>query len=210
LAAAWWHGLVAEAPSDVEVTIPMSKSGRLHTGSYARRRDLASEDIVMRRSMQVTAVPLTVLESAIQPGRSTIMDSALQRRVGLAQLRQAHVRNARRHGATAAAQLLAAAGDGSRSHAERLLIRLLRNAGITGWRANHPVAGYVVDVAFVRKRVAIEVDGWAFHSDHATFQRDRVRQNTIALNGWQILRFTWLDLTVHPDRVIAEIRRAIQ
>jgi hypothetical protein len=92
LAAAWWHGLVAEAPSDVEVTIPMSKSGRLHTGSYARRRDLASEDIVMRRSMLVTAVPLTVLESAIQPGRSTIMDSALQRRVGLAQLRQAHLR----------------------------------------------------------------------------------------------------------------------
>jgi hypothetical protein len=27
--------------------------------------------------------------------------------------------------------------------------------------------------------------------------------------GWQILRFTWLDLTQYPDRVIAEIKRAL-
>ena len=35
------------------------------------------------------------------------------------------------------------------------------------------------------------------------------RQNTIALLGWQVLRFTWLDLTEYPQRVIAEIRSAI-
>ena len=42
-----------------------------------------------------------------------------------------------------------------------------------------------------------------------TFQHDRERQNNIALLGWQVLRFTWLDLTEYPQRVIAEIKFAI-
>jgi very-short-patch-repair endonuclease len=57
--------------------------------------------------------------------------------------------------------------------------------------------------------VAIEVDGWAFHNDPEIFVKDRNRQNNIALLGWKVLRFTWFDLTEYPQRVIAEIRRAI-
>jgi very-short-patch-repair endonuclease len=38
---------------------------------------------------------------------------------------------------------------------------------------------------------------------------DRERQNEIALLGWQVLRFTWLDLTEYPQRVLAVIRSAI-
>ena len=79
----------------------------------------------------------------------------------------------------------------------------------SGWRTNHPVAGYKVDAAFTDQRVAIEVDGFAFHTDEEVFQIDRQRQNAIALSGWQILRFTWLDLTEYPERVIASIRSAI-
>lgn len=86
---------------------------------------------------------------------------------------------------------------------------MLRRAGITGWVTNYPVGRYRVDVGFPRAKVAIEVDGWAFHSDQTDFQQDRVRQNEIALMGWQVLRFTWLDLTEYPDRVIALIRSAI-
>ena len=39
----------------------------------------------------------------------------------------------------------------------------LEAAHITGWRANYPLAGYRIDVAFPKQKVAIEVDGWAFH-----------------------------------------------
>ncbi len=115
-----------------------------------------------------------------------------------------------RHGSPAARRLLQAASDGARSEAERLLLKLLRDAGITGWKANYPVGGYKVDVGFPREKVALEADGWAFHSDPEAFQIDRKRQNAIALLGWQVLRFTWLDLTEHPQRVIAEIAAAIR
>ncbi len=106
-------------------------------------------------------------------------------------------------------RLLQAADHGARSAAERLLLKLLRDAGVTGWRANHPVGGYRVDVAFPLAHVAIEVDGFAFHSGAEEFQIDRMRQNRIVLLNWQVLRFTWLDLTEYPDRVVAVIRSAI-
>ena len=105
--------------------------------------------------------------------------------------------------------MLDAASGGARSEAERLVVQLLRGARITGWRANYPVGPYIVDIAFPEHRVAIEIDGWAFHSDHYAFQSDRARQNKLALGGWQVLRFTWLDITRHPERVLREIRAAI-
>jgi very-short-patch-repair endonuclease len=134
----------------------------------------------------------------------------LQRHVELPQLWRAHLRNKGRYGSPAARRLLQAASDGARSEAERLLVKLLRDNGMTGWKANYPLGGYKIDVAFPKQWVAIEVDGWAFHSDPEAFAIDRKRQNAIALLGWQVLRFTWLDLTEYPQRVIAEIRRAIR
>ena len=88
-------------------------------------------------------------------------------------------------------------------------MKLLRQQRITGWQANFPVAGYKIDIAFPALKVAIEVDGLAFHSDADVFVADRQRQNIITLGGWKVLRFTWLDLTEHPKRVVAEINHAI-
>lgn len=89
------------------------------------------------------------------------------------------------------------------------MVQLLRKAKITGWRPNHPAGPYKIDVAFVKQKGAIEVDGLAFHSESDVFHQDRVRQNYLMLHGWRVLRFTWLDLTEYPDRVIAEIRSAL-
>ncbi|MDO3638271.1 type IV toxin-antitoxin system AbiEi family antitoxin domain-containing protein [Mycolicibacterium arseniciresistens] len=210
LAAAWWHGLTKFAPEVVEVTIPRAQRRSHLPSTRLRRRDLRPADVVAHRGLQVTALPLTVVEAAVRRGGGPkILDSSLQRHVELRGLWTAHLRNKGRHGSPAARRLLQVADDGARSEAERLLIRLLKAARLTGWKANHPVAGYRVDVAFPNARVAIEVDGFAFHSDSDDFHADRVRQNAISLAGWQVLRFTWLDLTEHPQRVIAEIRRAI-
>jgi very-short-patch-repair endonuclease len=210
LTAAWWHGVSQFAPEIVEVTVPRNSNGRRREGSRVRRRDLASDDIVERKGLRVTALPLTIVEAAIRRrGGARLMDSALQRHVELRELWRAHMRNKGRYGSPAARRLLQAASDGARSEAERLLVKLLREAGITGWKTNHPVGGYKVDVGFPTQKVAIETDGWAFHSDAVDFQIDRERQNAIALLGWQVLRFTWLDLTEYPARVISVIRFAI-
>lgn len=89
------------------------------------------------------------------------------------------------------------------------MIALLRDAALTGWVRGYPVDHYLLDFAFVVRRIAIEVDGWAWHSDVARFRHDRQRQNALVLAGWTVLRFTWHDLTQRPATVIAEIRAAL-
>ena len=79
-----------------------------------RRRDLASDDIVERNGLRVTALPLTIVEAAIRRrGGARLMDSALQRHVELRELWRAHLRNKGRYGSPAARRLLQAASDGA-------------------------------------------------------------------------------------------------
>jgi very-short-patch-repair endonuclease len=209
LAAAWWLGITTFAPEIVEVTVPRAAHRVKRDGVRIRRRDLGPSDVVQRRGLRVTELPLTVVEAATRRGGGpSLLDQALQRHTHLGALWVAHLRNKGRHGSPAARRLLQAADDGARSAAERLLIQLMRGAKITGWKANQRIAGYEVDFVFKDAKVVVETDGFAFHSDPAAFQRDRKKQNVIALAGYQVLRFTWLDLTEYPERVIAEVRRA--
>lgn len=109
--------------------------------------------------------------------------------------------------------MLTAAADGTAAESERILVRLLREAGITGWTVNRRrrVGGTLLlpDFTFEDARLIIEIDGWAFHSDPDRFGSDRTRQNILVTEGWTVLRFTWAQLTEHPDDVIRTIRRAL-
>lgn len=49
---------------------------------------------------------------------------------------------------------------------------------------------YYVDLAYPERLIAIEVDGFAFHSGRNAFDADRRRQNDLAAAGWIVLRFT--------------------
>ena len=209
-AAAWWHGLIEEAPAVVGVTLPRTRRSRTAHGTV-RRRDLSPLDRVGLRGLWVTEVALTVLETAVElgPDGPAFLDRALQRRVHFTTLNRAHHRNLGRRGSPAAAALLAVASDRAGSHAERLLVRLLEQAEIRGWTLHHRALGYELDLAFVRERVAVEVDGWAWHVERARFQADRQRQNALVNDGWRVLRFTWHDLTARPRAVVDDVRRAL-
>jgi very-short-patch-repair endonuclease len=153
---------------------------------------------------------LTALEAAVElRNGSTLLDRVLQRHTSLSILIAVHERNRGRAGTSAADRLLRAAGEGGHSEAERILHRLLRSAGLTGWAAHVWDRGFEIDVAFAEQRLAIEVDGWAWHRDPARFNRDAERQNILVNAGWHVLRFTWHRLTLDPDGVLGEIRTAL-
>ena len=117
--------------------------------------------------------------------------------------------------ATALRARLADAQSGTLAESERHLKRLMERAGLRGWVFNAEIRSAtdellgVGDCVHFTLRIVVEVDGWAWHTDRQRFQRDRDRQNALVHAGWMVLRFTWLDLIDHPDRVIASIRRAI-
>jgi very-short-patch-repair endonuclease len=211
VAAAWWHRLWTEPPGAVEITVSHERRLPAARGVRVRRSDLAPADRVEINGLSVTAVPLTALEAAVAlgPTGSQLLDRALQRSVTISDLYAAHYRNLGRRGSANAADLLHAARDRAASEAERILITLLRDAGLTGWRCGYRVDRYELDLAFPAERIAIEVDGWAWHSDVERFRHDRRRQNALVLAGRIVLRFTWHDLTGRPEAVVAEIRLAL-
>jgi very-short-patch-repair endonuclease len=100
------------------------------------------------------------------------------------------------------------------SEAERSFHRLLRDAGITGWRANRPVVlkdlTCYVDVIFRHLKLAIEIDGRSYHTGAEVFETDRWRQNLLILNGWCVLRFTRTMIEERPEQVLAMVREAIE
>jgi very-short-patch-repair endonuclease len=210
-AAAWWHRMPAVVPAQIEVTVPRRLGLRGHRGARIRRRDLSPADVVLRNGIRCTAAPLTVLETAIVvPGGSAFLDRALQRHVRFEEVYEAYCRNVGARGGARAAGLLIGAADRADSAAERLLISLLRAAGITGWARGRPFERWTIDIAFPEAELAIEVDSWAWHVDVDRFQADRRKGNALVRAGWQLLRFTWHDLTNRPARVIAEIRAALR
>jgi len=107
-------------------------------------------------------------------------------------------------------------GTGSKSEAEQRMGRLLRRSGTGPWIANYPhkdALGELVaeiDFALTSLRIAIEVDGRAFHSDRHSFERDRRRQNRLVLDGWLVLRFTWEQIVGDATGVISAIVAAVR
>lgn len=164
LAAAWWHGLVEAPPATVSLTVPRRRFPRAREGIAIRRRDLAAADSAMRGGLAVTAIPLTVLESAVELGESgaQFLERALLGPAGFAETVEAYRRNRTAAGAAAARALLLGAARRSVAVGERALVDLLRRARVIGWREGHPVAGFVVPLAFPAVRVAIEVEGWSW------------------------------------------------
>lgn len=208
--AAWWHGMSVDPGPVVHLTVPRALHRRPRTGIVVHRVDLPAADRAEVRHLTVTARARTVLDSAVLlPDGAAFLDRALQRHVRFPQLVSAHSRMLGRHGSAEVGRLLAAAADGTRAKSERLLLGLLRQAGLRGWVTAFPFQDWELDCAFPARRVAIELDGWAWHSDVERFRNDRRKGNAVVAAGWVLLRFTWHDLTQEPHRVLREIQTAM-
>lgn len=211
VAAAHLHGMLARCPPAVRVTVPARVRRRPTPGVTLRRRDLDPSDVEVVDDIRVTAGPLTALETALAlPVGSAFLDRALQRHIRFAAVRRAYHRTMGARGWSRVGLLIAAAADRAESEAERRFLALLRDSGITGWVLGLETPAGEVDVAFPLARVAVEVDGWAWHVDVDRFRADRRKQNALVLDGWTLLRFTWHDLVNRPDAVVAQLRAALR
>lgn len=66
-----------------------------------------------------------------------------------------------------------------------------------------------IDFAWPDCRLAVEVDGRAYHSDDNAFEHDRDRRNDLEGAGWMVLNVTWKTLTHAPESVVHRISRAL-
>ncbi len=211
-AAAYWRW--SSFPEEVAVVVSRARRPRPPRGVMVKRLTLDPRDVTTRGSLPITT-PLRTLVDCLRflplQTASDILDRSVQRHhIPLAKI----ANQIPEAGAgTAQARRLLRAADGSLFAAEKLAVRLMRAARITGWVANHHIELHgvqlILDLAFPELKLAIEIDGFAFHSSPDRFQRDRSRQNLLIGEGWMVLRFTWADLTERPEYVMDQIRRAV-
>ncbi len=187
---------------------------RTQPGYKFTRQQIPAELVVNRSGIRYTSPAMTALDLCGAMGGDAI-DQALRARVTtLGRLYRALELTGGRKGNRTKRQLLLDSRAEPWSEAERSFHRLLRNAGITGWRANRPVvlddSTFYVDVIFRKLKLVIEIDGRLYHTGAEVFESDRRRQNLLVLSGWCVLRFTWTMIEDHPEKVIAMVREAIK
>ena len=91
--------------------------------------------------------------------------------------------------------------------AERRLWHRLRSRQIGGakFARQDPIGPYVVDFVCREQRLIIEVDG----SQHATDERDAVRDKWLSDRGYRVLRFWNNDVLANTDGVLEAILAAL-
>jgi very-short-patch-repair endonuclease len=97
----------------------------------------------------------------------------------------------------------------TRSEAEARLLELIRAAELPRPLTNVRVHGYEVDLYWPAHGLVLEVDGFAYHSNRAAFERDRLRDARLQAHGVRVSRVTWRQIAGTPEAVLARLAGAL-
>jgi len=206
----WWPQVpIAEVSAAIRHTVRPA-----HPGFAWQRRTIPPDLTIDREQLRIARPAVSVLDLVPVLG-GAVIDEALRRRMVTLHERQTALEqlpfralNVQRR------MLLDDSRDEPWSEPERDAHRLLRAAGFTGFRTNHPIdvkgVRYWVDIAFLRERVVIEIDGWKFHKSRQSFGADRWRYAKLAADNWKVLPFDSVAVTDQPDEFIGVVRTALE
>jgi very-short-patch-repair endonuclease len=97
----------------------------------------------------------------------------------------------------------------TRSEAEARLLELIRAAELPRPLTNVRVHGHEVDLYWPEHRLVVEVDGFAYHSSRAAFERDRLRDARLQAHGLRVSRVTWRQIAGTPEAVLVRLASAL-
>jgi very-short-patch-repair endonuclease len=191
-AAALW-GIVrkAQANRTADVTVPGRAGRAARRGIRIHRpKSLPSADCTRQRGIPVTT-PTRTLDD-IRPLLSRAQFSSAVRE---AEFRRLPIGNEER-------------GDGARSELEARVLALCRRHRLPQPGVNVSIDRNIVDFLWADAFLIVEVDGWNAHRSRSAFEEDRARDARLAVLGYQVIRFTWRQITDDP-RGVAETIRAL-
>jgi very-short-patch-repair endonuclease len=147
--------------------------------------------------------PLTELERIL-----VLADS--KRLLNRRRLEELATENPGHRGASNLRSLLGPAPIRVRSDTELHFVRLCRQAGIEAPEVNRRLAvaggSIEVDACWPGRKIAVEVDGYAFHGGRTRANNDRDRDQRMAIAGWTVIRFTADQIRTDPAEVVRRLR----
>ena len=197
------HGTAAKlwglpvTPSQIEITLPTSRSPvrndiRIHKGRIASREAIDG--------IPVASASRTLLDLAnrVDAGTlETLVDHALSRKLVTPASLEWELRLSGGPGRYGTKCLRAAIAHLNEGHCESPLenkvLRTLLKAGLPSPIRQHEICdaeGFVarVDFAYPSAKLAIEVDGYRYHSGPKSFHQDRRRDARLSALEWLVIR----------------------
>jgi very-short-patch-repair endonuclease len=187
-AAELW-GLLPAAVGPVHVTVPDRGSRPKRNGIRIHRsRSLTPEMVTRRRS-----IPLTSPVRTLADLRGSVSS--------------AEHRRAARQAAVLGLPLADEQDyDGTRSELEHRFLRLCQRHRLPSPEVNVRVGDFVVDFLWRDQRVIVETDGYRFHRGRQAFEDDRARDLALRLQGYQMLRLSYMQVVEEPKATAAALR----
>jgi very-short-patch-repair endonuclease len=215
-------GLRWGAEPAMELTVPSRRHPKLRGVILHRSLDLVPEQCGVVEGIGVTnplrlLVDLGAVTSDFHVERA--LDQLNER--GLVTIREVaalndELRGRGRRGCGVLAQVLERRGlgaDDTHSRLESVFAGICRDHVLPPPEYQYPIRldkQRYIDFAYPALKIAIEVDGYEFHSSRDAFQDDRARSNLLMARGWAMLRFTWEDCIHRPAWVADTVRATRQ
>ena len=204
----------------LEISVPRGRRIR-QPNLVVHEVRLPAVDVTSVDAIPVTTPTRTLLDLAAVVSADVVeeaLDDALRRGLtSIARLEWRIAELGRRPGIAVVRKLLAARGDPTavpQSVLETRLLRLIKRARLPAPECQHEVKDggrlvAVVDFAYPDLRLAIEADGYRWHSGRAQWQHDLVRRNALTSRGWRVIHVTSHDLAKQPKDVVRTIADAL-
>lgn len=176
----------------------------------------ASGDVVRRKGFRLTSVARTLVDLCTVTTLEIVelaLESAVRNRlVSTAGIRRALDRSGQTQKGCGALRALLDQhpGRSTESELEGRVWRLLLRGGLPAPNRQYEVRsnGQVVarvDFAYPDQRIAIEADGFRFHTNAKDWRRERARQNALVRLGWTVYRITRDDALRARSRVLEDV-----
>jgi very-short-patch-repair endonuclease len=85
--------------------------------------------------------------------------------------------------------------------------RELKPRELRGLVTQYKVGRYYIDFALPRRKIGIELDGWASHHSTTAIAHDRFRQRRLEEAGWHIIRFGGQEIYDDVNACVLEAAR---
>lgn len=214
------HGHEAAEDADIHVTVPYSRSARSRPGLIVHQNRFSPSDIVSVGGLPVFAHDLALAEFLCDGDKWAAFASLDQALRGLdpgaadsikATIRERLDARDDPRGIAKALMLTELATGKADSPPESWFRLIVVEAGFPIPEPQYEIRTvdgqllYVLDMAWVKRRIALEYDGYATHESRLDY--DAERDKRMAMRGWITVRARAEDLK-DPTRVLNELRTA--
>jgi very-short-patch-repair endonuclease len=219
LTAAWLWGFVDEAPEPAHLVVPQACRTPLRDAVVTRTSVLPR--LQTRQGLPCTSALRTLIDCAAVVSRQQLIDlvdrSTATRAISMANIDRDLKRTSHASHLPGRSSLIRSfsergvLGGPTPSVLESRAARLFNRPGLDDLKAEvvwGPNRDYRLDYADPETRLAIEFDGFAWHSSPERKRRSERRRRRIGRANWLVLGYDWVEVTYEGEAVAKEILAA--